>query len=65
MSPEWKLIYQTGKLYLAEMAKDLLNEEGIEAVLMNKQDSVYLFGDIEIYVKPDDIIRAKFLLKDL
>jgi hypothetical protein len=65
MSSDWKLIYATGKLYLAEIAKDILEEEGIEVVLLNKQDSVYLFGDIELLVKPDDVLRAKFLLKEI
>ena len=62
---DWKLIYSTSKLYLAQIINDVLDDNNIDAVLLNKQDSFYLFGDIEIYVKPDDVIRAKFLLKDI
>lgn len=62
---DWKLIFSTGKLYLAEMVKDILEDNSMDVVLLNKQDSFYLFGDIELYVKPDDVIRAKFLIKDI
>lgn len=62
---DWKLIFSTGKLYLAEIVKDVLEDNNLNVVLLNKQDSFYLFGDIELYVKPDDVIRAKFLIKDV
>ena len=65
MENDWKLIFATGTLYKAEIVKDILEDNEIEAVLLNKQDSLYLFGDIEVYVKPDDVIRAKFLIKDV
>jgi len=64
MEKDWALIFSTAKLYLAEMAKNVLEDNDIQAVIINKQDSFYLFGDIEVYVKPDDVIRAKFLIKD-
>jgi len=50
---------------MAEMAKAILEDNDIEVIVMNKQDSFYLIGDIEVYVKPEDVIRAKFLIKDL
>ncbi|MGD9992009.1 MAG: DUF2007 domain-containing protein [Salinivirgaceae bacterium] len=65
MSADWKTVYSTGKLYQAEMAKFILEENDIETVLLNQQDSFYLFGAIELLVKPEHVIRAKYLLKDL
>ncbi len=65
MENDWALIYSTGQLYQAEMVKDIIENNDMAAVIINKQDSFYLFGDIEVYVKPDDVIRAKFLLKEL
>ncbi|MFA6403798.1 MAG: DUF2007 domain-containing protein [Salinivirgaceae bacterium] len=65
MESNWIIIFTTGKLYLAEMAKAILEDNDIEVIVMNKQDSFYLIGDIEVYVKPEDVIRAKFLIKDL
>lgn len=65
MDNNWRKVYSTGTLYKAEIVKDVLEENDIQAVLLNKQDSFYHFGDIEIYVQPDDVIRAKFLIKEM
>ncbi len=65
MESNWTNIFTTSKLYLAEMGKAILEDNDIEVIVMNKQDSFYLIGDIEIYVKPEDVIRAKFLINDL
>jgi hypothetical protein len=31
---------------------------------VNKQDSAYKFGDIELYVNRDHVIRAKMLIQE-
>lgn len=62
MSDEWKFIYSTSILHQAELLKHLLDDNGITAIIMNKQDSAYSFGDIELYVKPADVVRAKHLI---
>lgn len=65
MDKDWTLAYTTDKLYQAEMVKALLMDNEMEVVIINKQDSFYLIGDIEIYVKADQIIKAKHLIIDL
>lgn len=65
MAESWRAVYSTNKLYMAEMVKDILKDNNIEAVLFNQQDSLYLFGDIEVKVRPEDVIEAKFLIKDV
>ena len=34
-------------------------------VIMNKKDSAYLFGDIEVYAKQENVILAKHLINKL
>jgi len=59
----WEAIYSTTQLYQAEMLKDLLEASEIISVIINKQDSSYRsFGDIEVYVKRDDILMAKIIV---
>lgn len=65
MGKDWALVFSTDLLYQAEMVKDILADNGMEAVVVNKQDSFYRFGDIEVYTRPDDVIRAKFLIKEI
>ncbi len=56
-------IYSTSQLYLAELIRQMLSDNDIMAFLVNKQDSTYKFGEVELYVNRDDIIRAKMLIK--
>lgn len=63
MEETWVNIFSTSKAYLAEMAKDILYDEGIASVIINKQDSTYLFGNVELYVERDDTIIAKHILE--
>ena len=62
MDNNWILVHSTNKDYLAEMISQLLADNGIESFIINKKDSNYLFGDIEIYTQPDNVIKAKLLI---
>jgi hypothetical protein len=65
MEKNWVCIYSTEASYLAEIVKDVLQEHDIDAVIINKQDTNYHFGLLEIYVERDNAIRSKHLLKDI
>lgn len=65
MEKNWVCILITPTLYIAEMAKDLLHEEDIDAVVLNKKDSNYQFGVMEIYVDRDNAVKAKHILRDI
>ena len=43
----------------AELKCAVLRSSGVNAVIINKHDSSYLFGEAEIYVPQDEVIRAK------
>ena len=58
------LIFSTAKPYQAEMARQMLADHNIQAFLINKQDSAYKFGAVELYVNRDDVIRAKMLIQE-
>ena len=61
----WKKIYETASPIKAQLAKAFLfDEHQIEAVIMNKQDSSYLFGLCEVHVPMQDAVLAKFLLEN-
>lgn len=61
----WVMAYSTDKLYMAEIAKQVLFENGIQSVIVNKKDSTYLFGYVEVHVKQEHVIRSKHLLSTL
>lgn len=62
MDSNWVKIFSTSENYKAELVKGLLQENGIECIVVNKQDSAYLFGELELYVQADFAVRANHIL---
>ena len=62
MDENWTLIYSSSQIYKTEILKGFLEENDILSVVINKKDSVYLFGEAELYVKVDDAFKAKQLI---
>ena len=57
-------IYSSNNSNQALIIKQMLEENGINVVLLNKQDSSYLmFGLIELYVHKNETDKVKKLLK--
>jgi hypothetical protein len=65
MENDLVLIFSSNKLYEIEIAKSLLLGNDIESYIVNKQDSMYFFGDIELYVNINEILRAKIIILKL
>ena len=66
MEKGWKEVFMTAQEYKADMAKDILESEGIKVVVMNQHDSAYKsFGDFMVYVQEENEKRSVELLKDL
>jgi len=63
MEENWVKVYSSSKLYEIELIRGLLKENNIESVTMDKQDSAYLFGVIELYVNVENAFRAKQLIE--
>jgi hypothetical protein len=57
-------IFSSDRPYKAELARQMLADHNIRAFLVNKQDSAYKFGVVELYVNRDDVIRAKKLIQE-
>lgn len=64
MHQEWTKIFETPNPIEARIVVDMLGANGINAVEMNKRDSSYtVFGRVEVYCQPGDVITAKTLLE--
>ena len=60
----WVRVYTANQVYKVEAVKQLLAEEDIEAFVMDKKDSTsFVFGDVELYVQPEDENLAVELIK--
>ena len=59
MEKNWIRIFSSNNYYQAEMVKQVLTENEIDTVLLNKQDSSHrTFGDIEVYIHQQDFSNA-------
>lgn len=47
-----------------EIDKQTLEENGIPAVLLNKQDSSFMFGRIDLFVHEKDFLSAQMLIQE-
>lgn len=62
MEKNWKKIWSTTNLIEAEIIKQMLLENEVHAVLMNKQVSPYNFGTVELYVHEQQVDTALQLM---
>ena len=62
---QWKKVFSSSQLALASMVAGILNEQNIQANVLNKIDSSYVFiGEVEVYVAEDDYENAVRIVKD-
>ncbi len=65
MEKNWVSIFSTDQPYLADIARLVLDENNISSIIMNKKDSFYKIGEVDLYVNRDQALRAKNLIKNL
>ncbi|MBV42756.1 MAG: hypothetical protein CL834_06955 [Crocinitomicaceae bacterium] len=58
----WTVVYSDGFPPSVELRRTVLDQQRIPAVVLNKKDSSYLFGFVELYVLDEDVTRARELL---
>jgi Putative prokaryotic signal transducing protein len=63
MGINWVCIYSSKLAHKVEIVKAVLADNNINSVIVNKQDSAYLFGEIELHVHPDDSMLAIQIIK--
>jgi hypothetical protein len=64
MMKDWERIYIAGHLHQAEIVKAVLEDYSIEASIIDKRDSSYLFGDAEVYVQQKDVAEARRIITE-
>ena len=62
MKNEWVIVYSTSDIFQAEVIKQMLLSNNIDAISMNQKDSSYHFGSVNIYTKEKDMKKAKEII---
>lgn len=64
MEKDWVKLYSSASPEEVTLMKNMLEEHGILTVVMNQRDSSYpSFGDVTIFVKNTDFIKARDLIE--
>jgi hypothetical protein len=62
----WVLVYSSNAIPIAEIVNQMLISNGIESVLMNRQDTMYpSIGEAEVFVSKENALVAEKLIKEL
>jgi hypothetical protein len=64
MYTDWVIVFSTPQIYEAEIMKTILAENNIECITVNKRDSMYMVGEVEIYVMTDQVLLAKKIIEN-
>ena len=64
MNNDWIEVYSTNDIIKAELIKNMLLSNNIDAIIMNQQDSSYHFGTAKIYTKKENISKAKEIISE-
>ena len=66
MEKGWTKVFVTAEDYLVSMAQDILQDNGIESVVINHKDSSYImWGEAEVYVTDQNETQAREILQQL
>ena len=63
MKKNWINIFSSANLIEVEIVKQMLNQNNITAIILNKQDSSYnMFGSIDLYILKENQSLASQLI---
>lgn len=65
MEKHWVKLFSTADPVQAELTKQVLEGNDVAAVIINKQDSSYRFGQVELYVHESQEALAKGLITEM
>jgi hypothetical protein len=60
----WVKIQTFDRIHQAELRKDILEKNDIPSVIINEKDSLFLLGEIELYVRDFDEATARELIDE-
>jgi hypothetical protein len=61
---DWVKIQTFDRIHQAELRKDILEKNEIPSVIINEKDSLFLIGEIELYVRIFDEAKARELIDE-
>lgn len=60
----WVKVQSFKRVHQAELRKNILTQNNINSVIINEKDSIFLLGDVVLFVEDKDEKKAKALIND-
>ena len=61
---DWQPVYKDTREYRVDIVKSILENKGFSPVKVNKTVTAHGFGNFEIFVDADSVIRAIRIIKE-
>lgn len=62
---KWQKVFSDKQEYRAEIVRAVLEDKGLNPVLISKQDSsIHNWGYFEVHVEPTNVLSALQIIKD-
>lgn len=61
----WVVVYKSNNTNNAHIVKSVLEDNGIDAVVVDKMDSMHthlMNGEIELHVNSENVVKAKHII---
>jgi len=62
LEDNWVKVYSSVDLYKVEITQAVLKDQEIASIILNKRDSTYLFGEIDLYVAVENVLKSKQII---
>ena len=62
---DWVIVYKTNNPNQSQIVKSVLEDNGIDVVLIDKMDSMHkhlMNAEVELHVNPENVIKAKYII---
>ena len=60
----WQQVYKDKQVHRASIVRDVLEDRNIEAMMVDKKDSMYGFGYYVVQVPADEVILAIKIIQE-
>lgn len=61
----WNKVFETPMQVRAEIVKGILEEHQIQAVILNKKETIYqIFGNYEVHVQSENMMSANNIIQN-
>jgi len=60
----WVMIHRSSHEYQASIVKDILEQNGLHPVLLDRKDDEFMIGEVEVFVAPEEESDARRVISE-